>query len=380
MRIFKTIMVLGVFILLSKYAYPMCTCTPEDEWSIITPLSSFVELSNGCNCKGCKAPCYHLVEKLNLNSGIYETVGQYPWNLGYSIAYNLSHNRIFTNETINPTTFHAISISDMKVAGTFTLDISSSGENVCQLEGEPFLIDPNGSRIAVSNISDEKNCTQAIEIFDLNTYKPVNTLYNMSLDEFSSDGKLLYTYSKTMGITKYIYLINPSNGSTLKTISLKEIDKGVKLVSKVVGDVNGDLVLISEQKRDSAGTVTSTIFSYNIDTGIVSPKIVPGSYGASEFGDNGKYIVFDALTVSNAAIVSRGWVHVYDTSTGNKIAGLTITQNTGKGAIISWPDDHTFIYNTTQKLIYFDIKQNKIIKELPIIRPWEQKGWKPEVK
>ena len=89
---------------------------------------------------------------------------------------------------------------------------------------------------------------------------------------------------------------------------------------------------------------------------------------------------------------------VYNVATGNKVAGMNISLPTyplgimgpykikdkevtsySTGAIISWANDHTFIYNTTQKLIYFDIKQNKIVKELSIIRPWEKPGWKPEV-
>ncbi len=104
--------------------------------------------------------------------------------------------------------------------------------------------------------------------------------------------------------------------------------------------------------------------------------IYPPYYGNFNLSPDNDYLTVDGQSFTNGTFVSLGQVNVYNTTTGNKVAGLTITQNTGKGAIISWPDDHTFIYNTTQKLIYFDIKQNKIIKQIPIIRPWEKPGWR----
>ncbi len=319
-------------------------------------------------------------EKLNINTGGYDTIGVlHKAPKYYPEAVSFPANIAILDNNEPGLSFNVVSLSTMKIVGKITVDVQST-EDICQLLGETSpLISPDGSRIAVPYISDEKNCTQAIGIFDGKTYKSIATLYNMSLGKFPSDGELLYTYSKTMGITEYMYLINPSDGKVLKTIPLEGIDKGEAMVSKIIGDVKDDLMLISEQKKNSAGTVTSTIFSYNINTGIVSPKIIPGSYGVSAFGDNWKYIVFDALTVSSGVIKSVGQVNVYEILTGNKVAGFNISSSTDKGAIISWPNDHTFIYNTTQQLIYFDINQNKVIKELPIIRPWEQKGWKPEV-
>ncbi len=62
-------------------------------------------------------------------------------------------------------------------------------------------------------------------------------------------------------------------------------------------------------------------------------------------------------------------IETYNAISGNKVAGFTISSTASRGTIISWPDNYTFVYKTTQKLIYFNIDKNEILKEVFIARP-----------
>ena len=365
MKEFKIpLLMLGIVLLMNGNAHSMCSCEPGEWLSFGLSPASIVALSNGCDCKGCRAPCYRAVEKLNLNNGIYETVGQYPDNLGFSIAYDLSHNRVFTNETINLTTFYAISVSDMKVAATFTVDVSPGTD--MNLFQPNLTVSPDGSRIVIC-WEDGENYANICEIFNGNTFKSIIKItgigdqWNNKSISFSRDSKFIYGAS---GLT--VDTIDPSTGNIIKSILPHVINK------------SGSIFLSHSHAIYSLKN--NVAYVYNIQTGGLSPSIPTNTYyGNFNLSPDNAYLTVDGQSFTNGAFVSLGQVNVFNTSTGNKVAGLTITQNTGKGAIISWPDDHTFIYNTTQKLIYFDIKQNKITKQIPIIRPWEQKGWKPQV-
>ena len=205
------------------------------------------------------------------------------------------------------------------------------------------------------------------EIFNGKTYKSISKIngvgyfLNRKSISFSHDGKILYG---AYGLT--IDVIDPSSGKIIKSVLPNVINKPGNMFLSY----SHAIYILKD----------NVAYIYNISTGGLSPSIATNTTQAKfNLSPDNKYLTVDAQTLSNYVVVSLGQVNVYDTSTGNKIAGLTITPNTGKGAIISWSDDHTFIYNTTQQLIYFDIKQNKIIKQIPIIRPWEKPGWKPEV-
>ena len=386
------LIILGIVLLMSGNAYSMCSCEPGGWLSFGLSPASIVVLSNGCDCKGCGAPCYRLVEGLNLNSGIYETVGQYPWNLGYSIAYDLSHNRVFTNETVNPTTFHAISVLDMKVAGTFTLSVPADIDmNAFQPE---LFVSPDGAVIYVSYTDDGPY----VDVFNGVMYTHITTTTEYDLSggaSFSKDSKYLYT--NTIDATK-IVKVNAYTGAIIKhTAPLNTIIKSNVVRAKLFHDSHAVLAIL--------GYKDVYVYVYDIDTGGLSPSMPAGYTYTYNLSPDDTYLTIEPYewikdhTGSGSEKNYPGIVNVYNVATGQKVAGMNISLPTyplvgvmgpysingqtvtsySTGAIISWPDDHTFIYNTTQKLIYFDITQNKIIKELLIIRPWEQKGWKPEV-
>jgi len=326
-----------------------------------------------------------IIEKLDLSTGIYETVGVLhnapKW---YPEAVSFPANIAILDNDGQGLSFDVISLSTMKVIGKITVDVQSSGEDLCQIQGESSsLISPDGTRVAIPYIPNEqKDCTQAIAIYDLKTYKLINTLYNISLGKFSSDGKFLYAYSTPpkfpLPIGRNLYLINTSTGKIVSQLDITTINVYPDLEKDYwIGRYaeNGKIVKIFQLKDVNANG--SPLFLYNMETKATTPTITTDWYceegkpGLPDLSPGAKWWIAD-----NAR---HNHVDIYDVSTGNKVAGFNISDSTGKGAIISWANDHTFIYNTTQKLIYFDILKNKIIKELPIIRPWEKPGWKPEV-
>jgi len=413
------IIVIGVLMIIGKNAF--------SEWKgciydyAITGEETYIPVIIGKFC-GPGAPTELVIEKLDLSTGVYDTIvvlhNAPKW---YPEAVSFPANiAIFDNNGAG-LSFDVVSLSTMKVIGKITVDVQSSGDNLCQIQGESSaLISPDGTRVAIPYIPNEqKDCTQAIAIYDLKTYKLINTLYNIKLDRFSSDGKFLY--GAATPIENYLYIINPSDGKILSKLDLHSIDptiyRGAKGVSGWWYVEDGKLIKIGLQTNFKGNMPfsdrTSITFLYNPETKATTPTITTDWYwdvsegrpGLPDLSPGAKWWIVEPHEVvldSTSAISASnclGKVDVYEVATGNKVAEMNITlpayplgvmgpysTNNGKtvtqystGAIISWANDHTFIYNTTQKLIYFDILKNKIIKELPIIRPWEKKGWKPEV-
>ncbi len=113
---------------------------------------------------------------------------------------------------------------------------------------------------------------------------------------------------------------------------------------------NDKLLNIDGYNLQTGEKITTTLSAISTDENCL-PQLSP----------NKQWVVQDT--------VNHTHLDVYNVNTGEKVIGFTISSTTGKGAVLAWANDHTFIYNTTQQLIYFDIKQNKVIKQLPIIRP-----------
>ncbi len=369
MKEFKMLLItLGIVLLMNGKAYSMCSCEPGEWLSFGSSPASIIELYNGCDCKGCGAPCYRAIAKLNMNSGVYETIGMYPFNIGYMVAADLSHNRIFTEEAGNLLTFHAISISDMKVVGTFTLD-TSSGTDLDAFQPN-LVVSPDGSRI-VASWQDGPNYINTIEIFDGKKFKSIVKL-DFIMGNISKDGKYLYSQTSPRPNGRILYTVDLNTGRVISQFDLNIIDAYSNLDRKGWGGRpigNGDFWGLGGISRLDNHMLID--FIYNPVTKGVSPTIT--SYYSKERVYNSPNVKWWIKDVGHKEI------DIYDIWSGNKIGGFSISDSTDNGTIINWPNDHTFIYNTTQQLIYFDINQNKGIKELPIIRPWEQKGWKPEV-
>jgi len=395
------IIVIGVLMIIGKNAF--------SEWKgciydyAITGEETYIPVIIGKFC-GPGAPTELVIEKLNLSTGVYETVGvlHNPPRFGIEAVSFPANIAILDNDGPG-LSFDVVSLFTMKVIGKITVDVSPGTD----MDAFPptLKVSPDGSRIYVNG-----------EIFDGHTYKVINK--NTQFYEnftFSPDSKLIY----------HIDYIDVANNKTIPQIDVfdaytgnivskidsrkflnayptlpidlsnKHPNPGYPFIEKVV---NGEFVpVVVHTPPNFIG------YMYDIKTEAVSPTVTVLGYSPM-LSDNGKWwivepheVVLDR-TSAISAINYLGKVDVYEVATGNKVAEMNITlpayplgvmgpySTNGKtvtqystGAIISWANDHTFIYNTTQKLIYFDIKQNKIIKELPIIRPWEKPGWKPEV-
>ena len=325
---------------------------------------------------------------LDLATGVYKLIGVFTKDEGGTEAVSFPANIAVLENDEPGLSYNIVSLSTMKVLGKITVDVQSWGEDLCQIRGESSaLISPDGTRLAIPYIPNEqKDCTQAIAIFDLKTYKLVNTLYNISLGEFSSDSKFLYAYSTSrkvaLPIGRNLYLIDTSTGKIVSQLDVTTLNVYPNLDKDYwIGRYAEDGKVIKIFQFKDVSTNGSPSFLYNMDTKAATPTITTIRYVCT--GEGSWSQCLPHLSPGAAWWVAYNAQHnhidIYAVSTGNKVAGFDISSPTGKGAIISWSDDHTFIYNTTQKLIYFDIKQNKIIKQIPIIRPWEKPGWKPEV-
>ena len=367
MKIVFKILVFVTFIVtpISVYSaqnpsYSMMWWFPNSEFATLTPSKELLWHVGNSN------PDTWLIEKLNPTTGIFNTVSILKgcWKYAYAPQFDLTNMLMLATEKYSPT-IDVISLTTGKVAGTFTVDVSPGTDmDVFQPN---LAVSPDGSRIVIC-WEDGEDYDNVCEIFNGNTFKSIIKItgigdqWNNQSISFSRDSKFIYAAS---GLT--VDTIDPSTGNIIKSVLPNVINKP------------GSIFLFHSHAIYSLKD--NVAYVYNIRTGGLSPSIPTNTYyGNFNLSPDNDYLTVDGQSFTNGTFVSLGQVNVYNTTTGNKVAGLTITQNTGKGAIVSWPDDHTFIYNTTQQLIYFDIKQNKIIKQIPIIRPWEQKGWMPEVK
>ena len=299
-------------------------------------------------------------EKLDINTGVYETVGVLhnapKW---YPEAVSFPANIAILDNDGPGLSFDVVSLSTMKVIGKITVDVSPGTDLVDT--GAYIIISPDGSRIFV-NWNDGPNDTLVTEVFDGNTYKKI-IKYSSALiiGGFSNDGR-------------YAYLINSVYSGiewkiSVLELSTMQITKVIQLPDSIKWYLIGNTLQEFGHQFDSniAFHKKQVSYVYNINNGALSVSIpTRGDCDNSFLSPKATWLL----------CAGKSQVDAYNISTGNWAAVFTTTT---EGAIISWANDHTFIYNTTQKLIYFDIKQNKIIKELPIIRPWEKKGWKPEV-
>lgn len=387
----KVTKILSIIYLVLVFVFAMRQTAYSDKctWKTYTPPDIiWAELCDSCLSLGhpyCKSSA---LTKLDLATGVYKLIGVFTKDEGGTEAVSFPANIAVLENDEPGLSYNIVSLSTMKVLGKITVDVQSWGEDLCQIRGESSaLISPDGTRLAIPYIPNEqKDCTQAIAIFDLKTYKLINTLYNMALGEFSSDGKFLYAYSTPtkvqLPIGRNLYLIDTSTGKIVTQLDVTTLIVYPNLDKDYwIGRYAEDGKVIKIFQFKDVSTNGSPSFLYNMDTKAATPTIITVGYSCAGEGSWSQCLphLSPGANWWIADNVQHNQITIYNVSTGSKVAGFMISLSTGKGAIISWANDHTFIYNTTQKLIYFDIKQNKIVKELPIIRPWEKKGWKPEV-
>lgn len=351
MKIFLKTIIITILLSQSIYVYgtEIINYSPEFVW---LPHSQFVILSKDVAINN-YTPDTWIIEELNPATGIFNTVSIVNGCAKYAFApqFDLTNMLMFATEKYTPT-IDVIFLTTGKVAGTFTVDVSP-GTDMDDFIGDlRMLISPDGSRIFVNNG----------DVFDGKTYKKITQLSpprlpmggNIQWDNFSEDNK----YAYLIGTRKdwSISVMDLSTLQIIKTIKMPDSTKGMTLI-----ELYGSNVIFSKQKEHVS-------YVWNIRTGALSASIPTNEdCDPSVLSPKASWLLCS----------EKYKIDAYEISSGNWAAAFT--EVTKPGAIISWPDDHTFIYNTTQQLIYFDIKQNKIIKQIPIIRPWEKPGWKPEI-
>ncbi len=368
------IIVMGVIMVMSKNAF--------SEWKgciydyARTGEENHITVVIGKFC-GPGSPAELVIEKLDLSTGAYETVNvlHNPPRFGVA-AVNFPANIAILDNNRYGVSYDVISLSTMKVLGKITVDVSP--ETDLENTGAYMILSPDGSRIFV-NWDDGPKETLVTEVFDSNTFKKI-AKYSSALiiGGFSNDGR--YAYLVNTGNEQKISVLDLSTIQISKVIQLPELTKHMSMGNTIKewGDHFDSNIAFHR------GQVS---YVYSIDTGALSVSI------PTHEECNNSYLSPKAdwmICVANWLLSGgKTQVDIYNVTTGkwaetfsppvDKVEEYVKGHPLAEGAIISWPNDHTFIYNTTQKLIYFDIKQNKIVKELPIIMPWEKPGWKPEV-
>jgi len=355
----RTTKVLSILYLVLVFVFAMRQTAYSDEcrWTggTVSPNLIWGEPCYSCPSAGFNTYCKSTgLIRLDTTTGAYKVIGIFPKKCNKSSAEAVSFpaNIAIMDNNGAGLSYNVVSLSTMKIVGKITVDVSP-GTNPDDSEAY-IIISPDGSRIFVE-WQDGKDYTPVTEVFDGRTYKKI-TKYSPSLviSSFSNDGK----YAYLIGLKKdwNIPVLDLSTMQMSKAIPLPDTMKGM-----IEGNQFESNIVFYKYKPPVS-------YIYNIDTRALSVSIP-----THEDCDN------SYLSPKASWLLCKGknQIDAYNTSTGKWAAMFTTT---GKGAIISWADDHTFIYNTTQKLIYFNILKNKIVKELPIIRPWKKKGWKPKVK
>ncbi len=315
------------------------------------------------------------IMRLDLTTGSFnETLGVLDGGCSvyWVVGADWARDRVFFN-IWKGNDIYAVTLKTGKVIGVL--------KDITELDN--IIISPDGAVIYV------QTGDYWTKIYNGATYNMITTTAQYRIESsflgytgvFTKDSKYLYAMAPNYnGIVK----VDTHTGNVLKTmntIPFEGKDASFNLFDLTVSNdpatIDTVYAVVTKFYRPIR-TAPYEVYVYNTYTGGLSVSIpVGGSLRAQfKFSPDNKYLL---ATLYNSPYYT-GEVDVYSIATGKLTAKMvtgTVTQIYPSSSIIAWSNDNTFIYNTGQKLIYFDILQNKIVKELSIIKPWEKPCWKP---
>ncbi len=321
------------------------------------------------------------IMKLNLTTGIFSQAlgvfNSYCSIYGAIIKADWEHNIMFVNSKLVNNDVYVVSLKTGKVMGVLK-NVISVGFYINKI-----IVSPDGAVIYVQTDNDDTGGYDT-KIYNGTTYSMITTTtqyqlqsaFMESIGVFTKDSKYLYAVAPDY---KGIVEVDAHTGNVLKTINTIPFEGIAASFDLYYLTVSDDPAVIDNGYAVVRLNNQLPYYVYNISNEGVSMSIsvnlpLPRQF---KFSSDNKNLL---VAFYNNTNIYTGEVDVYSIATGklvDKLVTGTTSQIFPSSSIISWANDYIFIYNTGQKLIYFNIIQNKIVKELPIIKPWETPCWKP---
>ena len=210
------------------------------------------------------------------------------------------------------------------------------------------------------------NATTFAKIADLSPY-PIITFQIF----YSKDKTKLYSIDPSA-----IDVYNTDNLNLLKSISLKEIfTPGI--FGYGIDDYENERILVVENVKKAREEPNNyTLYTYSIESGQKSQKILTGMKGESKLSPNGDKIFFSEEEVIFGAdgsveyVKSLGHLRVYNVATGEKRGTVNFTVDKGSGIAGVHPSGNK-VYMTgkitgVNSLLVMDVVNFKVVKIIKI--------------
>jgi len=265
---------------------------------------------------------------------------------------NTTLDSILGSDTVNNYIYisHCSRLGPCKVGiyGLKTLDFIKELPLTSLSPNIQMLIYPDGSKFLINYLLPGSGGEKGGYTTDLYDGKTLNEIRNLSISfglykvMFSKDGKKIYSiiggdYAKVDTIDSTTYEI-------LVSKDLTQIwRKKPEVFSSGIESFGSGKILIFENVKTARDLPTKLdLYTYDIGSKTISPKVSTGLKGDSVLIQDGTKIIFDENQVIRKTIEgesevtgfkSLGSLHIYDVATGNQL-GLITFQVQGHGEII----------------------------------------------
>jgi hypothetical protein len=215
-----------------------------------------------------------------------------------------------------------------------------------------------------------------VSLINTSSFDLISNFPNIILSDklfISNDGSKIYSCSDEEGSAK-CDILNCNDLTIIKSINLEEIiTPGI--YGRSIDDFKSDKILIVENhKKLSTESDNYVLYTVDLNSEIVSPKILTNTEGEAFLFPDGRTVAFnetrDASNTSLGDIISKGRIHLFDLITGKEIGTINLRE-TYIGKILGVSQDEKKLYfyisnetGTESKIIIIDLEKNATLGEL----------------
>ncbi len=263
---------------------------------------------------------------------------------------NVDIDKVLGADTVNKRLYltHCVRLGPCKV-GAYNLNTLSFIKELSLIADEPdvqMIIFTDGSNLVLQYhlAGDESGeggyTTDLYDAKTLTEIKNLSTIFNMESVMFSADSKKIY--SVVEGAEAKVDIIDSSTFQSLVSRDLTQFwRKKPEVFSSGVKSFGNGKILIFENLQAAKGLPRKLdLYSYDIETQKLSPRISTGLQGDAAFTPDGSKIILDENQDVREKIggesylmgfKSLGRMHIYDVATGKELKMISFKpQGSGK--------------------------------------------------
>ena len=233
----------------------------------------------------------------------------------------------------------------------------------------------NNNNVYVDWFDDEKGSRVFTKFLNSDFTKekdiiPYPIITNRSM--YSKDNKKVYSIKMGREVGVYVYSL--PDFQFAESIPLKNIFTN-GIFGRTVDDYQNEILLIDENwKKSRAEPDTSTLYTYNISTGISSKKIILSKDGYGKLTSDGTNIIFDeqkdVMVYGDYELQSVGTIYVYDVANGSLLGSVKYSDKSGDYFMLVHPNGKKVYMSdgdlNSEKLIVVDIENFKVTKTINV--------------